>query len=125
MGLTAASEGLAGLPEQRPAESKSLTSGTQSPEDEYIVTNFPFKHPVSHIKMDRQGLEDLLRSFEDAWADETGERITSAEFYDRYRANDSIDSMLAMAWSSYYEIFRRLVADSAHEDLVRSLAAAG
>jgi hypothetical protein len=52
-----------------------------------------------------------------------GERLTSAEFYDRYSTDDTIDSMFAMAWSSYYEILRRL-SDSSHAGLVDSLVTA-
>jgi hypothetical protein len=74
--------------------------------------------------LDRHDLEDLLRAFEDAWARETGERVTSAEFYDRYSVDDTIDSMLTMAWSSYYEIFRRLTNDASHAGLVDSLVTA-
>jgi hypothetical protein len=80
---------------------------------------------VVRRSLDRQGLEDLLRAFEDMWADRTGERLTSAAFYDRYVADDTIDSMFTMAWSSYYEIFRRLSGTPEHAELVDSLATAG
>jgi hypothetical protein len=87
------------------------------------VSNFPFEEPVTRRRLDRHDLEDLLRAFEDAWARETGERVTSAEFYDRYSTDDTIDSMFTMAWSSYYEIFRRL-SDSSHAGLIDSLVTA-
>ena len=35
----------------------------------------------------------------------TIERITTAEFYDRYLTGE-LDSPFAMAWASYYEIVR-------------------
>ena len=57
-------------------------------------------------RLDRSGVEELLRMFEDAWNEEHDERITSAQFYDRYTRGE-IDSMFAMAWASYYEAFRR------------------
>lgn len=50
--------------------------------------------------------------------------MTSAEFYDRYAVDETIDSMFTMAWSSYYEIFRRLSSDATHIDLVDSLVTA-
>ncbi len=56
--------------------------------------------------LDSDGVEELLRSFEDSWAAQMGERITSAEFYDRYRAG-AVDSMFAKAWATYYEVFQR------------------
>ena len=95
-----------------------------SSEDESFVSNFPFEEPVTRRTLDRHDLEDLLRAFEDAWAKETGERLTSAEFYDRYSVDDTIDSMFTMAWSSYYEIFRRLSSDASHVGLVDSLVTA-
>jgi hypothetical protein len=88
------------------------------------MSNVPFHDPVSWHKLDRHGLEDLLRSFEDAWAGTAGERITSAEFYDRYRGDLVPDTLFTIAWSSYYEIYRRL-GSSAHKSVVESLVAAG
>ena len=69
------------------------------------MENFPFNDPVRRVG--RADLEELLRSFEDTWADNVGERLTSAAFYDRYRAGE-IDSVFASAWASYYEHWRAL-----------------
>jgi hypothetical protein len=100
-----------------------LTDEPHADQDE-PMTNFPFKDPVSRRSMSRDELADLLRSFEDAWAKQHGERVTSAEFYDRYRAGE-IDSMFATSWASYYEIFRRLGQAEGTAALVDSLVSAG
>jgi hypothetical protein len=76
------------------------------------VTNFPFSDPVRRIRLDREGVEDTLRAFEDTWATDHA-RITSAEFYDRY-VEGRIDSPFATAWAAYYEAARdtgREIAD--------------
>lgn len=65
--------------------------------------NYPFTDPVSRVG--KADLEELLRSFEDAWAEQSGSRITSAEFFDLYRRGE-FDSMFHMAWASYYESWR-------------------
>lgn len=67
--------------------------------------NFPFEDKVRRVG--KADLEELLRSFEDTWAESAGERVTSAEFYDRYRRGE-IDSMYATAWATYYESWRSL-----------------
>jgi hypothetical protein len=69
------------------------------------MPNFPFNDPVACLG--RTELEELLRSFEDAWATSSGERLTSAAFYDSYRAGE-IDSLFATSWASYYEHWRAL-----------------
>ena len=89
-----------------------------------VVSNFPFQDPVTRRELDRQGLEDLLREFEDSWAEHTGERLTSAAFFDRYLADDITDSLFTMAWSSYYDIFRRLRSDPADAETVDTLRTA-
>lgn len=86
------------------------------------MTNYPFEDPVTVRELDRSALEDLLRKFEDVWAAESGARITSAEFYDRY-ARGEIDSTFAMAWATYYESFRRLGDDDATTAIVETLVA--
>jgi hypothetical protein len=68
------------------------------------MTNFPFNDPVRRIG--RAELEELLRSFEDTWANTEGQRITSAVFYDL--PSRRIDSVFATAWASYYEHWRAL-----------------
>src|SRR5919201_2807576 len=93
-------------------------------DDDSSMSNFPYQEPITRRKLDRHDLEDLLRAFENAWARETGERVNSAEFYDRYSVDDTIDSMFTMAWSSYSEIFRRLSSDASHVGLVDSLVTA-
>ena len=71
-------------------------------------------------KITKADLEELLRSFEDTWADTSDERLTSAEFYDLYRRGE-IDSVFATAWATYYERWR---AASATSPFVRDLAGA-
>ncbi len=86
------------------------------------MTNYPFEDPVPVSELDRAGLEELLRKFEDAWAADTEERITTAVFYDRY-VRGEIDTMFAMAWASYYEAFRRAGDDDATEGVLETLVA--
>ena len=68
--------------------------------------NFPFRDPVEVGRLTREDLDELLRSFEDAWAEHAGERLSSAQFYDLYRSGE-VDSMFATSWATYYEAFRR------------------
>jgi hypothetical protein len=84
------------------------------------VTNFPFKDPIERRTVERDELAAMLRAFEDEWATTHGERMTSAQFYDRYRTGE-LDSMFTMSWASYYEIFRRLGENEADTEIVRSL----
>lgn len=71
----------------------------------------------------RRELEDLLREFEDTWAEREGARVTSAEFYERYTRGE-VDTLYAMAWASHFEIFLRLGdGGRPHADLVKSLIA--
>lgn len=86
------------------------------------MTNFPFKDPIERRTVERDELAEMLRAFEDEWAAQHGERITSAQFYDRYRKGQ-VDSMFTMSWASYYEIFRRLGENEANAEIVRSLTA--
>lgn len=79
-------------------------------------------HSVTRQVLGHAELEELLRAFEDAWQERRGERLTSAEFYDRYRAGE-LDSPLAMAWASYYEGFRRLSSENVDTCLIDALPA--
>lgn len=88
------------------------------------MSNFPFKHPVTRRTLTTDDLQETLRSFEDRWAEDSGERLTSAIFFDRYRCGE-FDSMLGMAWATYYEAFRRMSRADVDADIVRTLAAAG
>jgi hypothetical protein len=106
------------------SDGHAMLDGLPGSTEDHAVSNYPFSHPVTRLNLDRHGLEDLLRSFEDTWAADHDERITSAQFYDRYKADAVPDSMFTTAWASYYEIFRRL-GDAGHRDLVDTLVAAG
>ncbi len=75
------------------------------------------EHSVTRQVLGRVELEELLRAFEDAWQERRGERLTSAELYDRYRAGE-LDSLLVMAWASYYEGFRRLASENVDTCLI-------
>ena len=86
------------------------------------MTSFPFNDPVSRRTLDHHGVEEILRVFEDAWAEREGKRLTSAQFYDRYRQGLG-DSMFGMAWASYYEAFRRINRDRASAEIVSALVA--
>jgi hypothetical protein len=59
------------------------------------------------MSVDRERLENLLREFEDTWAEHEGRRLTSAEFYDQYRRGE-FDTQFGIAWASYYEILQRV-----------------
>lgn len=76
------------------------------------MPNFPFDNPIKRVG--RAELEELLRSFEDEWAKNAEARLTSAEFYDLYRAGE-VDSLFATAWATYYERWRALVRRDAGE----------
>jgi hypothetical protein len=78
------------------------------------MANFPFNDTIRRVG--RAELEELLRSFEDAWAENEGERLTSAAFYDRYRGGD-IDSLFATSWATYYEHWRALGRRDAGETM--------
>jgi hypothetical protein len=56
--------------------------------------------------LDNVAIEEILRTFEDGYAEATGERITSAAFYDRYLKDDVDDVQDAIRWASYYELLR-------------------
>lgn len=88
------------------------------------MSNYPFKDPVDRQVMDIDGLRGILAAFEDTWAKRHGERITSAQFYDRYLAGD-LDTMFFMAWSTYYEIYRDMSRSTSADGVVDRLAAVG
>jgi hypothetical protein len=67
------------------------------------MANFPFQDPVTISRLGAADVDDLLRGFETMWEETTSERISSADFYERYRAGE-IDSVYAVAWATYYEI---------------------
>lgn len=48
-------------------------------------------------------IENRLRRFERAWERATGERLTTAAFYDRFCAGE-IDTPFAVRWAKYYEV---------------------
>jgi hypothetical protein len=54
------------------------------------------------IRLGRLAIERLLTDFEDRYAEATGERISSATFYERYRAG-ALDGPFFMRWATYYE----------------------
>jgi hypothetical protein len=57
-------------------------------------------------KLDRGGFAELLERFERAYADEAGEALSSAEFYERYLRGE-MEGAAAIAWASYYEAYLR------------------
>jgi hypothetical protein len=71
------------------------------------MPNFPFKDPITVKRIGSADLEALLRGFEETWAETNNERISSAEFYERYRLGE-VDSLFAAAWATYYEASREL-----------------
>jgi hypothetical protein len=84
------------------------------------VPNFPFRDPVERRQVDREDLAALLLTFEDSWAEASGERITSTEFYERYKTGE-FDSLLAMSWASHYEIYRDLGEGTVDRGIVEPL----
>ena len=61
------------------------------------MSNYPFTYPVDRQVVDLDGLRGILDAFEDAWAKQGRDRITSAQFYDRYSAGE-LDTMFFMAF---------------------------
>jgi hypothetical protein len=47
-------------------------------------------------------IEERLREFERAWEQATGERLTTAAFYDRFCAGE-FDTRFGSRWATYYE----------------------
>jgi hypothetical protein len=47
-------------------------------------------------------IEERLREFERAWEQSTGERLSTAAFYDRFCAGD-FDTRFGARWATYYE----------------------
>jgi hypothetical protein len=63
------------------------------------------------VTLEPDAIEEMLRGFEDEYFANTGERITSAEFYDRYKSGETgdageLESSDAIRWASYYELLR-------------------
>jgi hypothetical protein len=58
--------------------------------------------PVTIVCLDRIQLNAVLLRFEDDYYAASGHRLSSPEFYERYKAGE-IDEIWAMAWSTYYE----------------------
>lgn len=58
------------------------------------------------LTLDSVAIEEMLREFEDDHFEATGDRLTSAEFYDRYAGGDEVDSRDVVRWASYYELLR-------------------
>jgi hypothetical protein len=50
----------------------------------------------------RPDIEERLREFERAWEQSTGERLSTATFYDRFCAGD-FDTRFGSRWATYYE----------------------
>ncbi len=49
-------------------------------------------------------IQERLREFERAWEQATGERLSTAAFYDRFCAGDSdFDTRFGARWATYYE----------------------
>lgn len=88
------------------------------------MSNYPFKGPVDRQRVDLNGARAILDTFEDAWAKQSENRITSAQFYDRYTTGE-FDSMFHMAWASYYEIYRDMGHSGNAAAIVDQLAAVG
>ena len=47
-------------------------------------------------------IEERLREFERAWEQSTGERLSTAAFYDRFCAGE-FDTRFGARWATYYE----------------------
>ena len=58
------------------------------------------------LRLDRGDLERVLAEFEDRYEEETGKRLSSAAFYERYCAGE-FDGPFGLVWSTYYEAFAR------------------
>jgi hypothetical protein len=47
-------------------------------------------------------IEERLREFEEAWEKSTGERLSTAAFYDRFCSGE-FDTRFGARWATYYE----------------------
>jgi DNA-binding LacI/PurR family transcriptional regulator len=47
-------------------------------------------------------IEERLREFEQAWEQSTGERLSTAAFYDRFCSGE-FDTRFGARWATYYE----------------------
>jgi hypothetical protein len=54
------------------------------------------------VRMTRGDIENRLRECERAWEQATGERLSSADFYERFCAGD-FDTRFGTRWATYYE----------------------
>lgn len=57
-------------------------------------------------RLSREDIEQRLREYERTHALGTGESITSAEFYDRFRQGE-LDSLFGMRWAGYVRALER------------------
>jgi hypothetical protein len=62
------------------------------------------RYPVEVL--DHIALLEKLAEYEDAYAIQSGERLSSAEFHDRYLAGRATGIPDAIEWASYYELLR-------------------
>jgi hypothetical protein len=88
--------------------------------DREDIVNFPFRDPKI-TKLDRPQIAELLLTIEDIWAEHSGGRLSSAEFYSAY-CEGQHDSPFFMAWATYYEAYRRLPGDEDVAAASRELA---
>jgi hypothetical protein len=71
--------------------------------------------------LDYAALNEKLLEFEDIHAITTGERVSSAEFHDRYRRGDAGDVPNALEWATFYELVREYGRRAAESELARPL----
>jgi hypothetical protein len=72
-------------------------------------------------RLDRVALTEILQLFEDDYAERYGNRITTAEFYDRYLAGEMNAFPEAIRWASYYELLREQGQSALMESNARSV----
>jgi hypothetical protein len=54
------------------------------------------------VRITRSEIAARLREFERIWAKSSGEKLTSAAFYERFCAGD-FDTRFGAKWATYYE----------------------
>jgi hypothetical protein len=64
---------------------------------------------TQHKRITRMEIEQRLHEFERTHCLATGEVLSSAEFFERYKHGE-FDSLFGMEWAAYWRAFSRLSA---------------
>jgi len=62
---------------------------------------------VTITRLSRADLEQRLREFERSYTVTTGEQLSSADFFERFRAGE-FDSLFGMRWAGHWRAYTRV-----------------